>query len=437
MSRKTPAVQITDPGLFGYDPIDPSRYTSPDFMAREWSHMWTKVWNMGPRIVDIPEPGDYVLHELGKESFVFVRGEDGEVRGFYNVCQHRGNRLCLGSELGSLKDFTCSFHGWKWHIDGSLKAIHDPHTFPQFENGRMPDLDLSTVRVGEWAGWIWFCMDLNGPSLQEFLGVLPEHLDPYEIQNMTLVDYKTYEWDCNWKVGCDAFNESYHFTTLHPQMTEWADDFAEIEIHGIHSRMIQEYATASKAHGDTEKIGPNLAYYMRNLLGIDPDAFAGKRPADVRLEVQRRARAVENDTHLPYKNLRDDQLSDDYHYTIFPNVSFNVMAASINGFRYRPHPTDPNKMLYDLLVLFNMPPGAPAADYEHRTITDRNVHYSKTLDIDMDPTIVEVLMQDKSTVGGVQAGLRSDGYKGMHLGTQELRVRHLHAMVDKYLGADL
>ncbi|MEO2098667.1 MAG: SRPBCC family protein, partial [Brachybacterium sp.] len=82
---------------------------------------------------------------------------------------------------------------------------------------------------------------------------MPEHLDPYRPEAMVLYEYKTFEWACNWKAACDAFNESYHFRALHPQMSDWANEVAQIEILGDHSRMVNQYGTTSPGRsGDTE-----------------------------------------------------------------------------------------------------------------------------------------------------------------------------------------
>ena len=88
----TPHTKEPDPEL-GNDIIDPRRYTSPQFMKLEWERLWTKVWLVAGRALDMPDAGDYIATEVGAESIMAVRQADGSVRAFYNVCQHRGNRL--------------------------------------------------------------------------------------------------------------------------------------------------------------------------------------------------------------------------------------------------------------------------------------------------------------------------------------------------------
>ena len=84
----------------GLDVPDPSRYYSREYMEREWKELWPKVWLLAGVESDIPEDGDYFVFEIGAEQFVVVRQEDRSIKAFYNVCPHRGNRVCL-NERGS------------------------------------------------------------------------------------------------------------------------------------------------------------------------------------------------------------------------------------------------------------------------------------------------------------------------------------------------
>ena len=191
----------------GEQRIDKGRFSSPAFMAREWTHLWRKVWNVGPRIEELPNSGDYVIHTLGKESFLFTRGDDAQIRGFYNVCQHRGNQLIADKYCGSEKFFQCPFHAWSYNLDGSVKGIPGAEDFPQFRDGIPKDeLGLEPIEVDFWGGFVWFRLDTNESSLMEFLGELPQQLAPYRLEDMRLLEYKTFLWDSNWKVACDAFN---------------------------------------------------------------------------------------------------------------------------------------------------------------------------------------------------------------------------------------
>lgn len=410
------------------------RFYSPEFMQREWRAVWRKVWNMGPRIQELASPGDYAIHTLGKESFIFVRDLSGELRGFYNVCQHRGTRLLQGPVNGNSRFFRCPFHGWSWNVDGSLKGIPDRENFACFSDGLpVSGLDLVSVRVEHWGGWLWFNLDEHAPDLLEFLGVIPDHLAPYRLEDMVLYEYKTFLWDCNWKVAVDAFNESYHFRSLHPQMLRWSHDVARIELLGPHSRMINEYGTTSSPYRNASRVFPELEQWME-YYGMDPDSYEG-RPRDVRLAKQALCRNLQDELqYLPYRDLTDEQLSDVYHYFLFPGFAMNLFAEGINGFRYRPHENDPNRMYYDLIMLIHVPDADQAPRCE-RKFFPAPVDYAEVADNPVAPLVTDVLQQDADNVAGVQAGVQSESFRGAWFGDQELRLRHFHNTLDAYLNS--
>ena len=255
-----PRVKNADLGL---EKLDGERYFSPAFMKAEWDKIWTKTWQLAARIDEFTEPGAFYVHELGKESFIFVMGDDQQIRGFYNVCQHRGNRLCQ-SDLGIMDTFTCPFHGWKWNTDGTLKQVADPQFFRQFDAGiPTEDLGLTPVKVEFWGGWVWFNMDHDACPLQEYLGEAGVQLETYEFEKFHLVNYQTFEWNGNWKHAWDAFNESYHFGELHPDMIEFGEGHdIPIELLGVHSRMINFNRTVSEIVDDQDTITPLRQHMM-------------------------------------------------------------------------------------------------------------------------------------------------------------------------------
>ena len=111
--------------------IPAERYISRDFMELEWEHVWTKVWLLGGRSDDIPEPGDYICTDIGKESVLIVRQPDGSVKAFHNVCLHRGNRLRPEGIGKGAENFRCMYHHWTYGLDGAIEHIPDLSSFPQ------------------------------------------------------------------------------------------------------------------------------------------------------------------------------------------------------------------------------------------------------------------------------------------------------------------
>lgn len=419
----------------GLDRLDGERYLTQEFMQAEWDTIWTKTWQLGVRVDDLDEPGAFAVHELGKESFLFVKGDDGEIRGFYNVCQHRGNRLCQAEE-GVLDTFTCPFHGWQWNNDGSLKAVAAPEFFRQFDGGVPADeLGLPGVKVEVWGGWLWFNMDLDACPLRDYLGEIGGHLETYEFEEWDLIDYQTFEWAGNWKHAVDAFNESYHFAALHPDMVEFGEGHdIPIELWGIHSRMLNFNRTVSEVVEDRETITPLRAHMMGARLQQIGTKFEGLAK-DVHLQEISHRRAAEDESYLPFKQMNDEQLVHQYHYTFFPNTTFTQTPEGGAIFRYRPHATDPAKCYYDFFIMARTPPGTPKPKRPVHNVHshEQNPDYIKVFDGTFEPVFANVLAQDGSNMATIQAGIASDSFKGMLLSDQEVRIRHFHKTIDEFI----
>ena len=134
---------------------------------------------------------------------------------------HRGNRLREPGR-GHAELFSCLFHGWKYGIDGSLVEALDEECFPQ---GVPKDqLSLRPVRCDTWAGFVFVNLDPEAESLRNFLGVIPEHLDPYHFEEWKVSFDCTVEIECNWKTCVDAFNEAYHLSSTHAWTIAFSDD---------------------------------------------------------------------------------------------------------------------------------------------------------------------------------------------------------------------
>ena len=123
------AIDGKNPNNLRGDPIPQHRYYSREFMAREWEQLWTKVWHIGGRVNQLAEPGDFIVDDFMHESVIITRQQDGSLKGYYNACGHRAQRLAW--DKGSVDQFTCSYHGWTWGLDGGLKDCPDRDDFPQ------------------------------------------------------------------------------------------------------------------------------------------------------------------------------------------------------------------------------------------------------------------------------------------------------------------
>lgn len=415
----TPADKAPDPDL-GHALIPAERYTSTDFLKLEWDRMWTKVWLLGGRSDDIAEPGDWIATDIGRESVLLVRQPDGSVRAFPNVCLHRGNRL-RPEGRGNTDVFRCLYHHWTYDLEGRIARIPDLGSFPQ---GAPPEGRLPSLPCAEWGGFVWFSLNPDVGPLADYLAPVADHLAPYRFEKMVWKRDITVEWDCNWKASVDAFNESYHVQGIHPQLLWYLDDVdIQIDCYERHSRYLIPFAAVSPRVPVPSTIPPAIQGIMLKA-GMDPAAYEG-RVTDIRRDVQRHIRATSAARGFDFSGLNDDQLTDDYHYTIFPNVTLNTHADDLMLFRQRPHATDPDRMLYDIWMFEHLPHGTeppPRPRHQHFRHGDRSIG--------------QVLDQDAMNLPTVQKGMHSSAFKGLWLGDQELRIRHFHKVLDDYLTAD-
>lgn len=417
-SLRTPTEKAPEPDL-GTGPIPKERYTSPEFMAREWQRMWTKVWMIGCREEEIPEAGDYVRAEIGTESLLIVRGDDGVVRVFYNLCNHRGNQVKF-DKCGSAKSLQCAYHLWEYDLTGRLINVPDEEDFPQ---GCPRDkLSLKEVRSGTWGGWVWYNLDPDCGSLEDYLGIVPEHLDPYGFDRYAMTMNVTVEWDCNWKTSVDAFNEIYHTHAIHPELSFHHDDInIQIDLYERHNRYLIPFQRPSPRVIDRVDKVPEVIAEAMSAIGMTPGEFDG-RVMEIREAFQKHKRENADRAGFDYSDMNDDQLSDDYHYYIFPNITMNVFADWTLVFRQRPHESDPNKMYYDVSTFNRIPKGAeppPLPDHEQFPHGDRSLGL--------------VLDQDSVNLPYVQRGLNCSAYGGLWISHQERRIRHMHATLMGYI----
>src|SRR5207249_2910448 len=112
----------------GVSGLDRNIYTSREYLQRELTHLWPRVWQFACREEEIPTPGDVSLYELADYSFILVRTEENGIKGFYNSCTHRGTRIC--ADATHVQELRCPFHGFSWNLDGSLKNVPCKWDFP-------------------------------------------------------------------------------------------------------------------------------------------------------------------------------------------------------------------------------------------------------------------------------------------------------------------
>lgn len=414
-------------------PLAGERYTSVEFMRQEWENVWTKSWLITVRADDIPEAGDFCVEEIGRESILIVRQDDESIKAFYNVCQHRGNKLVLETE-GSMPSFTCPYHSWKFELDGACSYAQDPEDFPGGDP--CPRASLVEVRCETFSGFVWINMDPDCASLRDSLGQIWDEWQAYPLETMTRVQATSVRMPCNWKLLLDNFHETYHLPTAHPEGIEYAEDSyleTRLELYENGHALGQTKCCLPAKRLPEHK--PRLTDMIRADLerwDLDPESFRG-RERDARAAVQKQKRLLGPQRGFGhYDRLCDDQLTDVFHYTVFPNFATSINADGMLFLRAMPHPTDPERCVFDSWYYSF---GAMSSHIELVTLEgepDRAGVPREFIDYG-EKSLGVVLDGDAWVMVGQQQAMHSRGYRGAILANQERRIAQYHAMIDRYI----
>lgn len=422
--------------------LEGHRYTSAEFAQQEWDHVWTRVWLLLGREDEMPAAGNWQQEEVGRESILMVRQKDQSIKAFYNVCQHRGQRL-VSEEKGKVRRFVCPYHSWAWNTDGTLDYAQDAENFP--DGNPCGKLRLAELPCETFAGFVWVNMDPDCVSLREFLGPVWDDWQVYGVENWKRYVAKSTVLPVNWKVVMDNFNESYHVNTVHRPAG------ADVEKLRIHSGIDTSYTTsrfdmADEGHGrmimlggfggpavDKDGIiGEPLASVLREW-DLDPDDFTG-RGEDTRVALQAARRKLGPGRGYEYfDQLNDSQLTDAYHYTLFPGFAVSLWVDGFHFLRARPHATDPEKCVFDNWWYAPDPAGETRDVHTTAGLVPRDSVVEHEVIVAGEETMGLTIDQDISIFGPQQLGLRSRGYQGSYLAEQESRVSRLHELIDDYI----
>ncbi|MBT09141.1 MAG: hypothetical protein CMQ27_07385 [Gammaproteobacteria bacterium] len=439
----------SDPETRGHT-IPGARYTSKEFFEQEWEGMWTKVWLLLGREAEIPNHGDWQMEEVGPEEILMVRQKDGGVKAFYNVCQHRANPLVDGPKGHVLRRFVCKYHSWAFLPDGTLNFAPDKEDFP--EGNPCGKVRLQELRCETFAGFIFVNMDPDCKGLREFLGPIWEDWEKRDIHTWKRTMANTMWLPCNWKVVLDNFNESYHVPTVHMRATPDTDRkkirgnidtyFKETKFdlsEEGHNRMVMKGGYGVGSTDEDGNIIDPLATQLK-YWEINPADFKG-RPEDTREALQKAKRNLGPDRgYTHYDRIPDEQFTDAFHYTLFPNFAVSVWSDGFHFLRARPHRSDPEQCLFD-----NWWYSSPASLKETATMQRGNnagqANDQGEVEVTMlqypEDSIGPAIEEDVAVFVTQQRGFRSRGFKGVYLSNQEKRIRRYHELIDDYIDGDL
>ena len=192
-------------------------YCSEEVFWLEQAEIFGRMWLCVGRESDLPETGDFFTHEIGDERILVVRGGDGVVRGFFNVCRHRGSRLVDAPRGEGLERLRCPYHAWTYALDGSLS--HAPKMGAGFARDAF---SLVPVRLACFEGFVFANLDEAAEPLERYLAELPD-LSRYRMGELRRGRRIEYEVDANWKLLCENYSECYHCPGVHPQLFRISD----------------------------------------------------------------------------------------------------------------------------------------------------------------------------------------------------------------------
>lgn len=188
-------------------------YTSNKVFREELERIFYSRWIYVACEPDLPKSGDYLALKIGSRSIFLLRTEDGEIRGFYNVCRHRGHELVQG-ERGNCRRIICPYHNWTYDLEGKLRHARGMDTDFSKE-----DFGLNPIEVAVVSGLIYVCLTSPPPSdIEEVRTLLTPYLAPYGVPKTKLACQKDIIEACNWKLVIENNRECLHCSSNHPEL---------------------------------------------------------------------------------------------------------------------------------------------------------------------------------------------------------------------------
>lgn len=431
--KAPPVLAHESPKFLGSEDISYERYYSQDIFNAEIEKIWKRVWQWVCREEHIPNPGDYYVYEVGDLSFIVVRQDDMSVKGFWNACLHRATKLRSSEGCGSAKELRCRYHGWTWSLDGKLKELPCAWDFTHVKSS---EFSLPEVRVGRWGGFIFINPSEEGPSLEEYLGVIPEHFANWDLDKRFVELHMAKELPCNWKTAQEAFLESYHVLETHPQLLYGVGD-ANVQYDIYDEHVTRFYAAVGVNSPHLENPLSEQELLDRMLVGdrsvLRPDELKVQEGETARIVMARYLRRVMGEKYkTDLSRFSDSEMVDTIEYHLFPNMVLFPGISLPMVYRFRPIGNDPNRTLFEILFLRPVPDNGERPEPAEVHYVSEHESYSSVPG--MDPAFGHVYDQDTDNLRDQQRGFRASKKRGQTLGNyQEARIRHFAQVVDKYL----
>lgn len=336
-------------------------YTDPRFFELERAKVFRQAWHIMGHVNDAPTPGDYVTLDVIGERVVTVRGSDGELRSFHNVCRHRASRIAPEARGHCGHRLVCPYHAWSYGLDGKLNGIPKWQGFEDLDKSRH---GLEPVEQEIFQGFIFVRFEKGLPSIAEMMAPYAEELKHYAFETLvpngrvTLRPRKV-----NWKNVADNYSDGMHIPVAHPGLTRLLGSSYRIEAETWVDKMTGELQSNASENWSER------AY--QGLLG--------------KLE------------HVP-AHLRRTWV----YYKLWPNVAFDIYPDQVDFMQFIP--VSPTETLIREIA------------YVHPA-TSREVHAARYLNWRINR---QVNAEDTTLIEGVQAGMTSSSYTSGPLSPKEV-----------------
>lgn len=407
-------------------------YMDRQIHEMEKEKIWKKSWQMACRVDDIPAVGDTYIHKIVGLSFLIVRTAPDTVKAYWNSCPHRGAELA--SCPSSISRIQCPFHGFTWSLEGKCVLVPYPEEFPLLQKEK---LSLSECKIAVWEDFVFINPDANAESFESYAGKLTGQFDRWSYKGRYKVLHFAKVFNVNWKALQEAFMESWHVLTVHPQFSvSTADRCSEHWASGNFSRGVVAQGQTSDYVTHT----PSEQDIMDTFVGVWED-MKDKRPPALTLPPGTTARtalaAGAREMLRPalgafVDEMCDAECVDVFYWTLFPN--FHPFGGYNQPFVYRftPYQDDHTRSVMEGIFLLPVPPGAEVPPSKPiRWLTD-DEDFTALPELG---SFGSFLSQDIANMGGIAGGLHSNqrGYVNF-AASFELKIRHFYSLYEKWMG---
>ncbi len=214
-------------------------YTDPAIFAAERERIFFRTWQRVGHGSQATAPGDYFTCDVLGQELVVLRGEDGALRAFHNVCQHRAHRLLEGA--GNVRVIACPYHAWTYKLDGALSYAPNSENVPGFDGAK---ICLAEVQLEMFCNFVFVNLDAQATPLAETVPGLEDEIRSYlpDCDDLVLAHRTEATYDANWKVAVENYSECYHCDLNHPTLMKGVLDAGGYRIE-LHERY-QKHASA-------------------------------------------------------------------------------------------------------------------------------------------------------------------------------------------------